>query len=72
MPLYAFKAFRRIPDGPPLATREAIFHAANDDRARIEAEGRTSTLAPGHFGVLSNPAGEQIWSQDSPAEPPDA
>ena len=71
MAKYELRTYMRNACGPALLGDVAVFEASDEDAAVSEAHRRVGQLPRRCIGALYDPAGVQIWTDDSPG-PPDA
>ncbi len=64
---YELRLYMRNACGPALLGEVAALEATDARAAMSEADRRVRQLPRHCFGVLIDPAGVEIWSEDSPA-----
>ncbi|HZZ87335.1 MAG TPA: hypothetical protein VFE13_03280 [Caulobacteraceae bacterium] len=67
MAQFELRLYMRNACGPPLFGDSKGFEAADATAAISEADRRVRELPRNCFGVLLDPSGAQIWSEDAPA-----
>ena len=69
MARYELRLYMKNACGPPLLGDVAVFEAPDARAAMSEADRRVRELPRHCAGVLHDPAGVQIWSDDAPGPP---
>ena len=64
---YELRLYMRNACGPALLGEVAAIEASDAREAMSEADRRVRRLPRHCFGVLNDPDGVEIWSQDAPA-----